>query len=163
MQQIIFALSTLFALACAEDEYLEFDDCREAFSGQLELGTGTDEFEAAEGNPFVFTAGFQGGYHLYGGLRLPQALAGPARIAINLCQNDRVIARARLNEAFIEVGEHSELAGILVVLLQGYRPENRAAVPSVLTASVEDKEGGQHRAALRITPACCIGLGQAPE
>ena len=157
---IFVQVACVFVAGCGDEDYLNLDGCNQPDSGDLILGTGNEGFESADGASFVFTAGFQGGYHLYGSLRLPVELAGPARVAINLCQQDTVIARARLNEEFLEADGYSELAGVLVILLQGYRPENRANIPSVLTATVEDQNGTKHTASLDLTPTCCVGLGQ---
>ena len=162
IQFLLYFTVTATLAACESSSYFQLDGCVVRSQGQLVLGTGIDVFEPlSEEQELSLTAGFQGGYHIYGSLRLPKASAGPARIAINLCQDDQVVALARLNDDLTVNGSHAEYLGVLVIMVNTFLPTEIAEEESLLIVGVEDALGQRHIGSQVIKPTCCSSVGNA--
>ena len=156
---IVLYACLLFTTACSDSDLLALDGCPKQDQGDAIIGTGIDSFSPLkDGEPMMLTAGFQGGYHIYGSLRLPLDAAGPARIAFNLCQDDTVVALARLNDDIIASGSYSEYLGALVVMVNTFLPGELADKESRFTVAVEDAAGRLHVRSISVTPTCCSSV-----
>lgn len=129
----------------------------------VRVGTGIDRFEPlSAGDDVRFVAGFQGGYHVWGGLRVKDVDPRDLELELAVDIGGETVAEVGfltdLWEAEDEPGAF-ELYGVTILLDYGRDPDALDGEEGLLRARVEDRDGVVREGAVRVTLQCCDGFG----
>jgi len=138
-----------------------FIGCEHPSSPGFVVGTGESVFTMlSENTEIPYVAGFQGGYHIWGSVRLSEAVTGEGELAFNVCQDGINIARVAFFAGLKDTGEAETLGytGATVILLHDLRPDLVAGKPSTLAARYIDANGMSFTDTATFIPRCCISI-----
>lgn len=154
-------LLALVPLACAPTSAPDAgpDEDAGATDSRLRVGTGFERFEPlADGDDVTFTAGFQGGHHVWGALRVEDLEPVGAELAFSLEVQGEVVASMGFSTdlwASEEEPDAFELYGVTVILGGEHDPYALDGSDGVLRARVEDTAGVTRARAIPVKLRCC--------
>jgi hypothetical protein len=124
----------------------------------LQCGTGWERFEPLQGGEDVqLEMGFQGGYHVWGGLRSDELSAGLAELAFEVIVDGETVAASELTTDLraSEGGGGVEVFGVMVFVDQAVDLDALDGAAATLRASATDVTGASLDGAVPVTLRCC--------
>ena len=158
----------LFACSTPGPKMTPFFGCEHPSTPGFTVGTGEGTFETIDPeSQLPYVAGFQGGYHIWGSIRLSSPVEGEGELAFNVCQEGINIARVAffdtLDAAQVEDENTLEYTGATVILLHDLRPDLVAGKPSILAARYIDADGSIFTDTVTFVPRCCTSITGEPS
>ena len=164
----VLCLAVLTGCSTPESpETTPFLGCEHPSSPGFAVGTGEKAFTEISGDTEIpYVAGFQGGYHIWGSVRVSEEVARDGELAFNVCQDGIYIARVAFFAELKDTDDEMTLGytGATVVLLHDLRPDVVAGKPSILAARYIDADGVTFTDTATFVPRCCTSItGEVPS
>ncbi|MCB9526518.1 MAG: hypothetical protein H6702_24520 [Myxococcales bacterium] len=151
MRRLLCLLFALPLWAC--------DDAPSSDPLDVAVGSGRDDYTPVTdpATRLRITQGIQGGYHIYGAVRVADMDPQDATVELALWQGDTQVGGVRLLDDFLRGGDGASWiqAGVTVFLFDQFSPEAIEGQPTRMTARVTDGGGRVGRAEMTFTPVCC--------